>query len=172
MIINESGMSFGDFAPGLCFHIENSSVYKRIQNSIKTAEFVLLRLREQKPPEILIVEAKSSAPHPHSEDNFNEYVAAIKDKFVNTLSLTLACCLHRHYEFAHELPAGFQDLDLSKVNVKFVLVVRGWANNWLQPLHDVFNKEMSGTAKIWHLTSPSAVVLNDELARRHGLIAN
>ena len=116
-----------------------------------------------------LVEAKSSTPNPQNKDKFENYVASVKEKFVNTLSLTLACCLHRYDQYENVLPSGFNNLDLSTVNVKFVLVTKEWSDDWLQKLHNVFVKEMSGIAKIWNLPSLVAV-LNDKLAKQKNLI--
>ena len=68
-VINESGLDFGPFAKGKCFHIENSKLFSDLGERIKIAEFLLLRGFKTKPPSLIIVEAKSSSPHP-SRDNF------------------------------------------------------------------------------------------------------
>jgi len=56
-------MNFGPYEKTNIFHIEKSNTYKKIHNGVRMAEFLLL------PPErneILIIEAKTSAPNPHS----------------------------------------------------------------------------------------------------------
>ena len=39
--IVESGMTFGPYPQGHCFFIEKSATYKKIQNNVKIAEFLL-----------------------------------------------------------------------------------------------------------------------------------
>jgi hypothetical protein len=53
--IIESGMTFGPFLEEHCFHLEKSATYQEIQNGVRMAEFLLLRLRTGKPPEVWVV---------------------------------------------------------------------------------------------------------------------
>ena len=39
--IIESGMTFGPYADEHCFHIEESATYKKIQDGVRMAEFLL-----------------------------------------------------------------------------------------------------------------------------------
>ena len=48
--IIESGMTFGPYAAGECFYVEKSECYRRIQDGVQIAEFLLLRQRPGHPP--------------------------------------------------------------------------------------------------------------------------
>lgn len=48
--IVESGMTFGPYPDGRCFYIEKSKAYAAIQQDVKMAEFLLLRMDNGKPP--------------------------------------------------------------------------------------------------------------------------
>ena len=126
--ITESGMNFGPFAQDECFHVERSKVYEAIQDGVKMAEFLWLRTNNSTSnnnPTIWIIEAKSSSPHPdNSPGKFEEFIDEIKQKLINALSLGLASVLARHPQAEQELPCAFKTINLSRVQVKFVLVLK------------------------------------------------
>lgn len=167
--IIESGMTFGPFSEGHCFYIEKSDTYQKIQDGVKMAEFLLLRVKNDA-AEILIVEAKSSSPQPGTQPNFNEFIGEIREKMVNGLSLGIASLLKRHETAAAELPNPFKKLDLSSMDFRFILIVKGHEDAWLDPVKDALSEALRSTVKTWAL-SPSAVkVYNDKFAREKGLI--
>ena len=45
-IIDESGMIFGPYPEGHCFYIEKSETYRKIQDGVKIAEFLLLHSQD------------------------------------------------------------------------------------------------------------------------------
>jgi len=45
MPIVESGMAFGPYPAGHCFHIEKSTTYQKVQTGVRIAEFLLLRTK-------------------------------------------------------------------------------------------------------------------------------
>lgn len=55
VLIQESGMQFGPFSSDCCFIIEKSETYKQLNDRIKMAEFLLLRLTEINPPMVYVV---------------------------------------------------------------------------------------------------------------------
>jgi hypothetical protein len=57
--IIESGMTFGPYPDEHCFYIEKSAAYEEIQHGVKMAEFLLLRLKEGKPPEVWVAQTLS-----------------------------------------------------------------------------------------------------------------
>ncbi len=168
--IVESGMEFGPYADGRCFHIEKSESYAIVQDRIKIAEFLLLHADDGKPPVLWIVEAKSSSPRPEPKKNFDEFIAEIREKMVNALSLGWACCLGRHQRAERELPNAFKKLNLSSVDVKFVLVINGHRDSWLPPLQDALRSALTPAVKTWAFSPTSVAVINDTLARECGLI--
>jgi hypothetical protein len=60
----ESNMTFGPFADGLCFRIEQSEAYRSIRQNVKIAEFLLLRPQPDQSSVCWIIEAKTRAPSP------------------------------------------------------------------------------------------------------------
>jgi hypothetical protein len=67
--IFESGMAFGPYSDGHCFHIEKSATYLKVQQGVQMAEFLLIRLDNGKPSAVWVVEAKSSTPRPETQPN-------------------------------------------------------------------------------------------------------
>ena len=67
---------------------------------------------------------------------FEEFIDGIKQKLVNALSLGLACVLERHPHVEPELPCAFKKLRLSKVQVKFVLVMKRHPEKDSSPLNE------------------------------------
>ncbi len=173
LTIIESEMAFGPFEEGHCFHIEKSAAYLSIQEGVQIAEFCLLRKTGENPPvaTVWIVEAKSSTPRPETEPGFDEFISEIRVKLLNTFSLCLALCLHRHLDAPNELPMLFRQLNLSTVDFRFVLVINGHREAWLVPLEEALSKALHATLRTWNVRPPAVVVLNDALAREYGLIA-
>lgn len=168
--IIESGMTFGPYPDGRCFYIEKSSTYADIQQGVQMAEFLLLRIDNGKPPVLWVVEAKSSTPRPETQPNFDEFIAEIREKLVNAFSLGWASCLKRHQQADAELPDSFKTLDLSRADVRFVLVINGHPEAWLPPIQDALKKALHSTVKTWCFAPTSVAAINENLARKHGLI--
>lgn len=166
----ESGMTFGPYPDGRCFYIEKSGIYAAIKKNVQIAEFLLLRIKNGKSPALWVVEAKSSTPRPETKPNFDEFIAEIREKLINGFSLGWASCLGRHPLAEAELPAAFKTLDLSRTDVKFVLVIKGCQEAWLPPLQDALKDALRTTVKTWAFAPTSVAVINDNLAQKYGLI--
>lgn len=169
--IPESGMNFGPFAPDKCFHVEKSKVYMAIQNRVKMAEFLWLRTNENNKLEIWIVEAKSSSPHPvNSPEDFDKFIDEIKQKLINALSLGFASVLRRHQQAQQELPCAFKTINLSRVQVKFVLVLKDHPDKALLPITRRLYKALRPTIRTWAFEPTSVMTLNKAGALEWGLI--
>ena len=167
--IIESGMTFGPYPEGDCFYIEKSETYQKIINEgVKIAEFLLLHSQDDSI--VWIVEAKSSSPRRESKEDFACFIAEIREKWTNALTLSVATCLKRHSTY-EELPNSFQTLDLEKASFRLILVIKGHQEAWLPPLQDALKKALNPTIKTWNLSATSVVVLNDTMARLQGLIS-
>jgi len=94
--IDESGMTFGPYPSGHCFHIEKSALYTDIRQGVKMAEFLLLHADRDRPTMLWVVEAKSSSPRPKNDPDFGQFIMEIREKWINVLSLVLASRLGRH----------------------------------------------------------------------------
>ena len=77
--IVESGMNFGPYPKGHCFFIEKSPTYKKIQNNVQIAEFLLLHYAKDGSPVVWVVEAKSSTPRPATPLSVNIEVASTEE---------------------------------------------------------------------------------------------
>lgn len=168
--IVESEMTFGPYPDGQCFHIERSNTYADIQQGVKMAEFLLLRAENGKSPVLWVVEAKGSTPRPETQPKFDKFIAEIREKMVNAFSLGWASRLERHQEAKAELPDPFKNLDLTRAKVKFVLVIKDHKESWLPPIQDALKKALHPTVKTWCFTPPSVAVINEEGAKKYGLI--
>jgi hypothetical protein len=168
--IIESGMTFGPYPVGQCFYIEKSQCYKNAQDGVQIAEFLLLRQQPDKPPVVWVVEAKSSAPRPETQPNFAEFIDEIRNKLTNGFLLGIAACLQRHAAANAELPTPFKILDLQQTGFRFVLVINGHKEAWLEPLQSALSLALKPVVKAWALPAVSVAVLNHELAQQHRLI--
>lgn len=168
--IVESGMTFGPYAAGECFHVEKSQCYRKLQEGVQMAEFLLMRKTQDRASVIWVVEAKSSTPRPETEPNFAKFIDEVRAKLTNGFLLGVAARLQRHPVATEELPAPFRDVDLQHTGFRFVLVVDGHKQEWLVPLQSALSLALKPVVKTWSLPAISVVVLNNELAQQHGLI--
>lgn len=164
--INESNMTFGPFPKDDCYELEESAIYKRIQQGVMIPEFALIQRPAEKPIRIIFVEAKSSAPRPKT-GNFDVFIDEIRQKMSNGLQTVWAACLNRHEEAPVDLPAGFRDLDLRE-DYRFILIINGHEDSWIQPLQDALNAAMGSFIKT--IGKLSVVVINDKRAKKLNLI--
>lgn len=165
----ESGMTFGPYPAGQCFYIEKSKCYEKVQEGVQMAEFLLLK-EQQQGPTVWVVEAKSSSPRPETQPNFAEFIDEIRAKLTNGFLLAVAARLQRHPAAANELPDAFVTLDLKARGFRFVLVINGHKQEWLEPLQSALVQALKPVVKTWALPATSVAVLNHELAQQHGLI--
>lgn len=170
--IVESGLRFGPFPAGHCFYIEKSKTYQNIEEGVKIAEFLLLRLSPQngKPDTIWVIEAKSSAPRPNNHIDFDKYIEEIRAKFTNSLTLAMTACLNRHPQADAELSDNFKQLNLASIQFILVLVISDFQDEWLPPLKDALTQVLHPTIKTWALGTPAVLVLNEAMARQKELI--
>jgi hypothetical protein len=174
--INESGMTFGPFAETHCFKIENSPLHQSAQPGIQIAEFLLVHEgNENEPPQVWIVEAKSSTPNPGSAllgaaETFAAFIAEIREKLLNALTLGVTACIGRHANVRAGLPQAFSDITLGRAAFRLILIVNGHRSEWLPPLQDALAQALRVTSRTWDLGAGSVVVMNDASARQRGLI--
>ena len=166
--IIESGMIFGSYPEGHCFHIEKSKTYQSIKNGVKIAELLLLHPSSE--PKVLIIEAKSSSPRPETQPNFDDFIKEIRDKLTNALTLCVTTCLKRHSTW-EELPTLFQEIDLERINFRLILVIKGHKAEWLPPLQDALRKALDSTKKTWKLSPNFLAVMNHKIAQEEELIS-
>jgi len=167
--IIESGMRFGLYPEGYCFHIEKSDLYQKIKEDIKIAEFLLYRGTQNDQPIVWIIESKSSSPKVGNQPNFDNFIQEIREKFFNTLLLYVSIQLKRH-DLPDQVPQIFQEIGIKKTDFRLILIIKGHQKEWLPPLQDALKKALRPIIKIWNLSPNAVVVLNDILAQEKGLI--
>jgi hypothetical protein len=165
----ESDMTFGPFAEADCFCIEKCATYVAIQDSVKMAEFLLIRETAVASPCVWIVEAKKSSPR--NQPKLDGFIAEIKDKLTNGLSLCFASVLRRHPSTFPEWPDKYKKLDLAGADFRLVLVINGHQKAWLPPLQDALRRSLRPIVRTWALNPNAVVVLNHEGAKSFGLIS-
>lgn len=165
--IVESEMKFGPFNEENIFHIEKIRIYEEYDKPFKIGEFIIL---SQDSKEIKIVEAKMSSPKPENTANFDSYLSDISEKLANTLNFYISLKIKRHPKGYKEMPAPFQNTDISNLKFKLILVINGHAEAWLPPIKEALYQKLKPFCKIWNLSSDPVVVLNDKWARQFQLI--
>lgn len=166
--LKESGMTFGPFSEDACYRIEGSSLVASLGEGVKVAEFVLYR-DSPRGPALLIVEAKSSSPQPQNQPRYDDFIAEIHDKLLNSLSLYLGVRIGRHTP--SPLPPQLNAVSLSRVGFRLVLVIQGYPDAWLPPLQESLRRAMATTQKVWALGPTSVIVMNDTIARERSLVS-
>jgi hypothetical protein len=169
--IIESRMTFGPYDVNHCFNIEKSQLYKTLGPGIRIAEFALLRLTGNGSAEVWLIEAKSSAPQPMTLPQFDDYIAEITQKMCNTVQILMAAVLNRHANTT-ELSANFKALTLATTRFKCILVINGHQEAWLPPLQEALVKALTPLVKTMALGPKSVAVMNEVIARQHGLITS
>ena len=168
----ESGMTFGPYAQGHCFRVEQSPTYLKIQANLKIAECLICWPETQTPARIWVVEAKQSSPRPETQPDFDTFINEIKDKLTNALSFTVTAILGRHALEDAELPSLFSDLELATTDFRLTLIINGYPKEWLPPLQDALRLALHDLVKTWALGPNSVTVINHERAKSYGLISD
>ncbi len=159
----ESGMTF-KFDDELCFRIEASSIYKKLENQgVKVVECLALRKNQ-----LWLIEAKVTSPQQTTQPRFDEYITEIKTKFIHSLTLFSSIYIQRYDN--NELSSQFQTLNLSQMDPVFVLIIKNHQEDWLAPLKDELQKQLKLTAKLWNLKGAWIRLMNEQLAQEAGLI--
>lgn len=126
VVINESGMCFGEYADNQVFQIEKSLQYTKnlLPNGIKSCEFILKKERK-----LYLIEAKTSCPNQITADSNEEkiakyqaYIDEITIKMRHSLELYSNILLNRYS--CDGVPEPLRRTDLSDVELRLVLVVK------------------------------------------------
>ncbi|OPX87036.1 MAG: hypothetical protein A4E52_01440 [Pelotomaculum sp. PtaB.Bin013] len=162
--IPESGMQFGPFDEVDIFRIEKSQLYKSLGENIKAVEFVLC----QQMNTIYFIEAKSSSPRPHNNEDFNKYILELHEKFAHSIDLFFPIILKRKEDIDGEMPRCFHEAEYARIAIKLILVINGHETGWLTPISDALKKRLKRQIRTWNLT---VTVLNHQLAYENQLIS-
>lgn len=160
--IPESGMKFGPYEETNVFHVEKSRLYKLLGEYVKTIEFILCKSDR----EIYLIEAKSSSPQPSNQEDFDDFILKIHEKFAHSIDLLFAILLKRMLDDNGEIPSCICDAN-SQVDIKLILVINGHKIDWLSPINNAINQKLRRQIKTWNL---EVVVMNEQLAHENQLI--
>ena len=142
------------------YRIEKSNLLAKVH--LKATECAVWRNGK-----IVFVEAKSSTPRPQKEEQFEQFICDITDKFVHSIIFYNAVMLRHQEEI---LPAAIRNVDLQTARYSFVLVIHGHKLEWLPPLMDALRSKMSDMLKLWNIPDIEVKVINDQIALDSHLI--
>ena len=171
MIIEESGMRFGEYPDSKVFYIEKSPQYQihLMPNGVKTCEFILLRNLS-----LCFIEAKKSCPNQIAEDTaeekikkYNEYIDDIITKMRHSLDLYASILLERHSAEGVSQEMLENKLSGQDADINMILVVKDAEKEWLASLKEKLEKELGRERRIW---KAQLFVINEEQARKKRLV--
>lgn len=136
------------------YRIEKSALLSKVH--LKATECVV-----SKNGKLVFVEAKCSTPRPQSEEQFEQFMNDIADKFVHSILFYNAVMLRHQEEL---LPANIRNVDLHTAQYSFVLIVHGHKIEWLPPLMDELKSKMSDMLRLWNISDTTVKVINDQMA--------
>lgn len=163
--ITESGVTFGNFSTDNCYQIEHSQGHDSLGEGFKMVEFTYLI--EQR---LFVVEAKSSIPRPTNQPDYDNYWSEIFEKFENALLLQMMAYVRRNSVANSELPINHKDMDWQQISLQLRLVIPTVPTQHLTSITDKFRQRLSKLKKLWNIKDPHIFVLNEEMARREGLL--
>ena len=160
----ESNMQFS-YADGESFRIEQSGIVVDY-DSLKACEvFALINGK------LTMIEAKSSSPQPKNKEKFDEYIADIGQKFLDTLLMFNAIMLKRHEkDYKSELPLDIQSQDLGRMRYALYLIVHGNATEWMIPIQDALRSHLRHILCAWNIPDVNVYALNHVDAQAKGII--
>ena len=177
VIIEESGLRFGEYHENQVFQIETSEQYTKSlrQNGIKTCEFIL-----RKGEKLYFFEAKQSCPRQIMKDipdnekeekkkRYDEFIQEIVLKMRHSLSLYGNILLKQYSQ--DKVPEKLVNPDLSKTQISLVLVINPQEGDW-EPepeLRDDLQLHLKDEMKIWKIRS-LFVITPQQARKKHFII--
>lgn len=177
VIIEESGLRFGEYDEDQVFQIEKSGQYAKnlCPNRIKSCEFILQRGKK-----LYFFEAKSSCPKQVVEDipadekekrkrAYDEFIEEIVLKMRHSLSLYGNILLKRYSQ--NGVPENLADPDLSNTLIYLILVINPKEGEWKPELElqDDLRQHLKDEMKIWRIQS-LFVITPQEARKKHFII--
>ncbi|WP_243976551.1 hypothetical protein [Vibrio natriegens] len=164
--INESGVTFGNFAQDDCYQIEHSLGHNSLGQGFKMVEFTYLSNDK-----LFVVEAKRSIPRASSQPDYDNYWDEIFEKFENALILQMMAFVKRNQRAEAELPQNHKLMDWQQTTLQLRLVIPTVPNQHLAPITHKFRKRLHKLKKLWSISDKHMFVINEEKARLEGLLA-
>lgn len=176
VIIEESGLRFGEYYEDQVFQIETSPQYTKSlrDNGIKSCEFIL-----RKGKKLYFFEAKQSCPRqivgdiPAGEkekrtEAYNKFIEEIVLKMRHSLALYGNILLKQYSQ--DKVPEKLADPDLSNTLIYLVLVINPQEGEW-EPepeLQDDLRLHLKDEMRIWKIQS--LAVITPQQAREKNFI--
>lgn len=164
--IEESGMVF-TLDMNSAYLIEKSEKVSKLSN-VKIVEFVQLSKKC-----IELVEAKTSAPNPDNPENgknIQKFMADIREKFQNSISLLNAAAIKRRKEIFDELPELMQKYNWAKAEYQLFLIIKNHKREWLPPMSELIKKEIKPFLTCWNIHEDRFKIINEEWAKELDII--
>ena len=170
--ISESDMTFGPFDQDRLFHIDKSDVYRQIGENVKTVEYIYLNDRKT----LQLVEVKTSMPNidtrsesQEKQEKYEKDYQDLTDKFVHSVNLLTAVLLGKHGQMQDVGETLASISSFRDIRFCFILVVRNSEDQWLAGPKAELDYRLKAFRKIW---KADVIVLNEELAKKKGLLAS
>lgn len=164
MEIIESNMKFSR-PDNDSFQIEKSDIVNDY-DSLKACEFFAMINGK-----LTMIEAKSSSPQPKNKEKFNEFIAEIGQKFVDTLLMFNAIILERHEkDYKGKLPDGILSQNIQTIHYALFLIVHGNETEWMIPIQEALKNHLRHVLNAWNIPDVNVYALNHEDAQIKGLI--
>ena len=176
VIIEESGMRFGEYDENQVFRIETSEPYTKSlrPKGIKSCEFILRRRNK-----LYFFEAKSSCPRQIMENippdereakekAYDKFIEEIVLKMRHSLSLYGNILLKRYSQ--EGVPDAMSNPNLADNRIYLILVINPKSGTW-EPepeLRDDLQRHLSDEMKIWKIQS--LLVISAQTAREKHFI--
>ena len=165
IFFEESGVSFGSVPRDDFYKIEHSKGHKSLGNGFKMVEFTYLKNQK-----MFMVEAKSSIPNPRNTSDYEDYWNEIFEKFENALPLQMMGCLKQNSIVEQELPSNHKLIDWQKATIQLRLIIPKVPNQHLPQITDKFRQRLHKIKKLWNINDMNIFVINEEKARKEGLV--
>lgn len=162
----ESGMRFA-FEKEKSFHIESSSVYRRLSSKgVKSVECITMRTIH-KEKNVLLIEAKRSTPNPEEPaSDVSDFLDSICRKNKDSLQLCYAS-LHGIWDAGGEIGPDLAQALRERPQIKCVLIVKGYETEWCQNMTELLRDRLYSWLRMW---KAEVWVLTEAQAQKAGLI--
>ena len=160
----ESFMKFS-FADEDLFYMEKDPLIVET-DGIKACECVVLIN-----PNVALIEAKSSTPHPNNEEAYNAFFEDIRQKFSDSIRLFSEMKNgSKGEEVRLRIPANLLSDVTSPSEYRIFLIVHGHQLDWLGGLQETLRDILREVVIEWNLKDSNVKAFNEETALENHLI--
>lgn len=163
-ILEESGMRI-PYQDDACYMIEKSPVVAKL-SGVKIVEFI----QSNRTAEVVMLEAKTSAPKPTNKEDYDEYIKDICEKFQNSMLLLNAAKMKRHPKLFDELPQPLKDVNYKDANYLLYFVIKNSKDDWIRNLSDDLRRQLHPFLKCWNVPDGNFIVVNEGMAQHIGIV--